>query len=168
MQASHGGKATNDQSDAQHIAVLLRGGLRPQASVSPAARRATRALLRRRMPLARKRGARLAHVHNTKRQDHLPAIGQTMASKTHRAGVAARFADPAAPPRIAVDLARIPASDERLRDVALTIVHTAKPHDAKPLYRLHTGPGIGKMLSLGLRDDLPDSPRFPRVQDCVS
>ena len=33
MQAIHGGKATNDRSDAQTIAGLLRGGMLPQASV---------------------------------------------------------------------------------------------------------------------------------------
>jgi hypothetical protein len=31
--AIHGGKATNDQIDAQKIAVLLRGGMLPQADV---------------------------------------------------------------------------------------------------------------------------------------
>ena len=44
MQAIHGGKAQNDQLDAPKIAVLLRGGLLPQASVSPAPMRATRDL----------------------------------------------------------------------------------------------------------------------------
>src|SRR5712691_8797323 len=71
MQAIHGGKAKNDQIDAQKIAVLLRGGLLPQAYVSPAEMRATRDLLRRRMPLARKRGALLAPVHTPHSQDHL-------------------------------------------------------------------------------------------------
>jgi hypothetical protein len=76
MKAIHGGKAKNDQIDAHKIAVLLRGGMLPQASVDPAEMRATRDLLRRRMPLARKRGERLAHVHKTNSQDHLPAIGK--------------------------------------------------------------------------------------------
>ena len=48
MQAIHGGKATNDTIDSQTIAGLLRGGMLPQAYVSPAAMRATRDLLRRR------------------------------------------------------------------------------------------------------------------------
>jgi len=52
MKAIHGGKATNDTIDSQKIAVLLRGGMLPQAYVYPAAMRATRDLLRRRMPLA--------------------------------------------------------------------------------------------------------------------
>src|ERR1051326_3884536 len=42
MKAIHGGKAKNDRIDAQKIAVLLRGGMLPQASVYPAAMRATR------------------------------------------------------------------------------------------------------------------------------
>ena len=44
MPALHGGKATNDTIDAQKIAILLRGGMLPQAYVSPAERRATRDL----------------------------------------------------------------------------------------------------------------------------
>jgi hypothetical protein len=44
MKAMHGGKATNDKRDAPKIAVLLRGGLLPQASGYPAQMRATRDL----------------------------------------------------------------------------------------------------------------------------
>jgi hypothetical protein len=49
MNASHGGKAKHDTLDAHQIAVLLPGGMRPQADVYPAEMRATRALLRHRM-----------------------------------------------------------------------------------------------------------------------
>ena len=55
MKAIHGGKAKNDKIDAQKIAVLLRGGMLPQAYVYPAAMRATRDLLRRRTHLMHKR-----------------------------------------------------------------------------------------------------------------
>jgi hypothetical protein len=44
LHAIHGGKATNDTSDAHKLAVLLRGGPLPQASGSPAPMRATRDL----------------------------------------------------------------------------------------------------------------------------
>jgi hypothetical protein len=47
MKAVHGGKAKNDRLDAQKIAVLLRGGMLPQAYAYPATMRATRDLLRR-------------------------------------------------------------------------------------------------------------------------
>ncbi|MBM3222460.1 MAG: IS110 family transposase [Candidatus Tectomicrobia bacterium] len=109
MKAMHGGKATNDKIDSQKIAALLRGGMLPQAYVYPAEMRATRDLLRRRMPLARTRGARLAPVHQTHSQYTLPAMGKNIASKANRDGGAERCADPAVPKSIAVDLALIPS-----------------------------------------------------------
>jgi len=150
MKAIHGGKAKNDKIDAQKIAVLLRGGMLPQAYVYPAEMRATRDLLRRRMHLARTRGELLAHVQNTNSQYNLPAMGKKIAYKANRDGVAERFADPAVQKSIAVDLALITYDDDLLRDVELTIVKTAKHHNAPTLYLLHTVPGIGKILRLVL------------------
>lgn len=62
MKAIHGAKAKNDKIDSHKIAVLLRGGLVPQAYVYPAEMRATRDLLRRRLHLVRRRGQLLAHI----------------------------------------------------------------------------------------------------------
>jgi transposase len=168
MKAIHGGKAKNDKIDAQKIAVLLRGGMLPQAYVYPAEMRATRDLLRRRMHLARKRGELLAHVQNTNSQYNLPAIGKKIAYKANRDGVAERFADPAVQKSIEVDLALITYYDALLRDLELTIVKTAKHHDAQTLYLLQTVPGIGKILSLVLLYEIHDIERFPRVQDFAS
>jgi transposase len=168
MKAIHGGKAKNDKIDAHKIAVLLRGGMLPQAYVYPAEMRATRDLLRRRMHLARKRGELLAHVQNTNSQYNLPAIGKKIAYKANRDGVAERFADPAVQKSIEVDLALITYYDALLRDVELTIVKTAKHHDANTLYLLQTVPGIGKILSLVLLYEIHDIARFPRVQDFAS
>jgi Transposase len=146
MKAIHGGKAKNDQSASQKIAVLLRGGRLPQASVYPAELRATRDGLRRRMPLRRKRAALLSHVQNTNSQYNLPEIGKKMAYKAHRAGVAARFPAPAVQKSLEVDLALIAHDDQLLMDLELPIVRTAKHHDANTRYRLQTVPGIGKRL----------------------
>jgi transposase len=168
MKAIHGGKAKNDKIDAQKIVVLLRGGMLPQAYVYPAEMRATRDLLRRRMRLARKRGQLLAHVHNTNSQYNLPAISKNIAYQTNRAGVAACFADPAVHKSIEVDLALITYYDELLRDVELTIVNTAKHHDAHTLYLLQTVPGIGKILSLVLRYASPQIDRVPRGPEVAS
>ena len=74
MKAIHGGKAKNDKIDSQKIAVLLRGGMLPQAYVYPAEMRATRDLLRRRTHLMRKRAELLAHVQNTNSQYNLALI----------------------------------------------------------------------------------------------
>jgi transposase len=168
MKAIHGGKAKNDTIDSQKIAALLRGGMLPQAYVYPAQMRATRDLLRRRMPLAHKRAELLAHVQHTNSQYNLPAIGKKIAYKANRDGVAERFADPAVQKSIEVDLALITSYDELLRDVELTILTTAKHHDANTLYLLQTVPGIGKILSLVLLYAIHRIERFPRVQDFVS
>ena len=88
MKAIHGGKAKNDKIDAHKIAVLLRGGMFPQAYVYPSEMRATRDLLRRRCHLARKRAELLAHIHNTTSQYNLPEIGKRLAihSQSRRRG----------------------------------------------------------------------------------
>jgi transposase len=69
---------------------------------------------------------------------------------------------------IDVDLALIGSYDELLRDVELTLVNTAKHHDANTLYLLQTVPGIGKILSLVLLYEIHQIDRFPRVQDFAS
>lgn len=168
MKAIHGGTAKNDTIDAHTMAVLLRGGMLPQASVYPAERRATRDLLRRRMSLTRKRAELLPHVQNTNSQYNLAEIGNKMAYQANRDGVAERFPDPAVQQSIAVDLALLGSSDGLLRDLALHLVTAAKQDRANALYLLRTVPGIGKILSLVLRDEIHDIGRFPRVQEFVS
>jgi transposase len=168
MKAIHGGKAKHDKIDAQKIAVLLRGGMRPQASVYPAAMRATRDLLRRRMHLMRQRAELLGHIQHTHSQYNLPAIGKKIAYKANREGVAERFVDPAVQKSIAVELALIDHYDRLLRDMELTILKTAQQPDAHTLYLLRTVPGIGEILRLVLLYEMPAIHRFPRGQDFVS
>jgi transposase len=168
MKAIHGGEAKNDKIDAQKIAVLLRGGMLPQAYVYPAAMRATRDLLRRRMHLMHKRAELLAHIQKTNSQYNLPEIGTKLAYKANRQGVAERFPEPAVQKSIEVDLALIDHDDYLLRDVELCILKTAKQHDSNTLYLLRTIPGIGEILSLVLLYEIHDIGRFPSVQDFAS
>ena len=107
MKAIHGGKANNDTLDAHTIAVLLRGGMLPQADVDPADMRASRDRRRRRTHLARTRGELLAHGQQTHSPDNLPALGKKIAYKANRDGVAERVTDPAGQKSLAVDLALI-------------------------------------------------------------
>src|SRR5229473_5318507 len=148
MKAIHGGKAKNDKLDAQKIAVLLRGGMLPQAYVYPAERRATRALLRRRCPLMRKRAELLAHRQNTNSQYHLPEIGKKVAYKANRAGVEAHFPDPRVRKTIEVDVALINPYDQLLGEVELSSTRTAKAPDVQTFSRLQSVPGIGQILAL--------------------
>jgi len=133
MKAIHGGKATNDKIDAQKIAVLLRGGMPPQADVYPSEMRATRDLLRRRIHFMRKRAEFLTHVQQTNSQYHLPAMGKKIAYQATRDGVAERVPDPAVQKSIAVDLALMDHDDQVLRDVERSILTTAKQPNANTL-----------------------------------
>jgi hypothetical protein len=110
----------------------------------------------------------LAHIQHTNSQYNLPELGKKLAYKGNRDGVAARFLDPAVQKSVEVDLALIDHYDRLLSDVALTIVQTAKQHNAQALYRLQSVPGIGKILRLVLLYEMHDITRFPRVQDFVS
>jgi transposase len=168
MKAIHGGKAKHDTIASQKIAVLLRGGMLPQAYVYPAPLRATRDLWRRRTHLMRTCADLLAHVHKTNSQSNLPEIGKKLAYKANRDGVAEHFADPVVHKTIEVDLALLTYEDELLEDLELSIVQTAKQHDAHTLYLLQTVPGLGKILSLVLLYEIHDIDRFASVQDFVS
>jgi transposase len=168
MKAIHGGKAKNDRLDAQKIAVLLRGGMLPQAYAYPAMMRATRDLLRRRLRLVRQRAELLTHVRQTNSQYNLPALGKPLKSRAQREGVAQRFGDPAVQKSIEVDLALIDYHDGLIRDLERHIMTAAHQHNPETLERLRSVPGIGPILSLVLLYEIHDIHRFPRVQDFVS
>jgi transposase len=168
MKAIHGGKAKNDKIDSHKIAILLRGGLLPQAYVYPAAMRSTRDLLRRRLHLVRKRGQLLAHIQNTRAQYNLPAFERRLAYPANREGVLDHFSDPSVRKSIEVDLALLEQYDGLITDLELTIVREAKRHDPDAFHRLRSVPGIGKVLALTILYEIHDITRFDRVQEFAS
>jgi transposase len=168
MKAIYGGKAKNDKLDSFKIASLLRGGLLPQAYVYPAAMRATRDLIRRRLHLVRKRGQLLAHIQNTRAQYNLPAFGRRLAYPANREGVREHFADPSVRKSIDVDLTLVAQYDTLITELELTIVREAKRHDADAFHRLRSVPGIGKVLALTILYEIHDITRFDRVQEFAS
>ena len=168
MKAIHGGKAKNDRIDAHKIAVLLRGGMLPEAYVYPPEMRSTRDLLRRRLHLVRRRGQLLAHIQNTNYQCNLPDFGGRIAYKSNRAGIAKRFSDPGVRKSIEVDLELLVHYDRIITALELTIVRSAKRHDPDTFHRLRSIPGIGKVLALTILYEIHDIHRFPRVQNFAS
>jgi hypothetical protein len=70
--------------------------------------------------------------------------------------------------RIAGDLALSAHDDQRLLDLELHSVRPAQHHDATPLSRRHTVPGIGKMGSVVLLYAIHTMDRLPRGQDFAS
>jgi hypothetical protein len=130
--------------------------------------RATRDLLRRRLPLTRERAERLAHVQKMNRQDHRPEFRQPLADQATREGVAARYLAPAGQQNGDVARALLAYDAQLLNDMEVTMVQTATPHAAQPLYRLPSVPGLGTIVRVVVRSALHDLTRCPRVQEVVS
>jgi len=170
LKAIHGGKAKTDKSDAPKIAVLLRGGMLPQAYVYPKGMRETRDLLRRRTFLVRKRAEALVHLQNTNSQYNLPPFPKKLAYAANRAelNLPERFRDPSVKKNVGVDLALIDAYDAQIADLELYLARTAKGDDPHAYHRLRSVPGIGKVLALVLRYEIHDIGRFPEVGQFLS
>lgn len=168
MKAIHGGKAKNDRIDAKKIAVLLRGGMLPEAYVYPPEMRATRDLLRRRLHFTRKRAELLTHIENTNSQYNIPAFTKKLTYRGNRTGVVDRFQEASVQQTIAVDLELIAHYDDLLRKLENFILRTASGHNGNTLYRLPTVPGIGKILSLVMLYEIHDISRFARPQELAS
>jgi transposase len=168
MKAIHGGKAKNDKIDAHKIAVLLRGGMLPQAYVYPAGMRATRDLLRRRLHLVRKRGQLLAHIQMTNQAYNLPAFGKRIAYPSNREGVADHFEDRVVRKSIAVDLGLLERYDALITDLELYLVRQAKQHEPQGFQLLRSIPGVGKVLAMTILYEIHDIHRFDRVQEFAS
>ena len=138
----------------------------PQAFVYPAAMRATRDLLRRRLHFVRKRGQLLAHIQNTIHQYNLDPFGRRIAYPSNREGLLEHFPDPAV--RKSIDLALLERYDALIADLEIVIVRDAKRHDADAFHRLRSVPGIGKVLALTILYEVHDVTRFDRVQQFAS
>lgn len=170
MTAIHGGKSKNDRLDSEKIAMLVRGGMFPQAYVYPKAYRATRDLLRRRMHLMRKRAELLSHLKNTNSQYNLPTFGKSIAYKANRQGLKDHFADLDQSVQLSIDLDSrlLDSYDDLLRESELHLTHHAKAHEPQSYYLLRSVPGIGEILSLIILYEIETIKRFNNVGKFLS
>jgi transposase len=169
MKAIHGGKAKNDRIDAHKIAVLLRGGMLPQAYVYPPGMRETRDLLRRRLHLVRKRGQLLAHLQNLTHAYNRGGFEKRIAYPSNREGVVAHFrGEPMVQANAALDLALLAKYDELLVALELQLVRRARREAPTGFHLLRSIPGIGKVLAMTIVYELHDVARFARVQQFAS
>jgi transposase len=170
MKAIHGGKAKTDPIDAHKIAVLLRGGMLPQAYVYRRGMRETRDLLRRRTFLVRRRAEALTHLVNTNSQYNLPPVSKKLCYAANRQEVdlPGRFSDESVKKNVATDLALIDAYDQQIHDLEPYLTRSAKIDDPQAYARLRSIPGVGPVLSLILLYEIHDIRRFPEVGQFLS
>jgi transposase len=170
MKAIHGGKAKDDDIDAEKISRLLRGGNIPFAYVYPKGMRETRDLLRRRNYLVHKRAELITHIQLTNAQYNLPPFGKKLIYAKNRAElkVAQRFPDPHVRKSIELDLALIDSLDEQIADVELYLKRTVKVEDPHSYFLLQTIPGVGPILALVLLYEIHRIDRFADESDFLS
>lgn len=168
MKAIHGGKAKNDKIDSEKIAMLLRGGMLPQAYAYPEKMRSTRDLLRRRMYFMHHRAEALAHIVNTFSQYNLPPLTKKLSYPANRKGVAEQFTDPSARLIVEADLELVDHFDDQLRRLELQLSRSAKVDDPQSYYLLRSVPGIGKILALVILYEIHDIRRFPKAGNFLS
>ena len=168
MKAIHGGKTKNDRVDAEKIAMLLRGGLLPEAYAYPSEWRATRDLLRRRSRLVRMRAELLGHVQLTRYQYNLPAFRKKLAYRAGRHDVGSNFEDAVVRRNVGVDIDAIDYLERAIKSLEAYLVQQTTVHDLQTFHRLRTVPGIGQVLAMTLLYEIEDIRRFPRVQGFVS
>ena len=167
MKAIHGGKVKNDKIDSEKIAMLLRGGMLPQAYVYPQQMRATRDLLRRRMHFMHHRAETLAHIQNTYHQNNLTAPTKKLWYAANRVGIDQHFTG-GVQKMVAADMRLIDHFDQQLRELELYLERHAKVDDPHTFFLLKSVPGIGKILGLVMLYEIHDINRFPSVGQFLS
>jgi transposase len=168
MKAVHGGKAKNDRIDSMKIARYLRSGMLPQAYVYPAAMRATRDLLRRRMYLMRHRAESMAHVENTVYQYNLAPLDKELSRPKNHPGVVEHFPAGSVQKTVGADLEMVTHYTGVIQDLERSILATVRVHDEQAFHLLKSICGVGNILALTMLYEIHDIGRFPRVQEFLS
>ena len=167
MKAIHGGKTKNDRIDSEKIAILLRGGMLPEAYAYPKEMRATRDLLRRRARLVRIRSELLGHIQLSKHQYNVPSFGK-IAYRTSRQGVAENFSGSVLRRNVELDVSVIDHLETAIKREEKFLLSQTQLFDGQALFLLRTVPGIGVILAMTLFYEIEDIARFARVQQFAS
>ena len=168
MKAIHGGKTKNDRIDSEKIAILLRGGMLPEAYAYPRAMRPTRDLLRRRSRLVRMRSELLGHVQLSKFQYNLEPFKKKIAYRAGRQGVAEHFDGSIVRRNVSLDVAVIDHLETVIKKEEKFLISQTQIHDRQAFFLLRSVPGIGVILAMTIFYEIEDIGRFPRVQQFAS
>ena len=166
IQQYSGLKHTDDESDAEWLAEMLRLGILPTGSIYPPAERAVRDLLRKRAHLVRQRTANILSIQNLVQRN----TGARMKSDAIKALApeqpAQRFANP--------DVALAIATTVRVRQcldtevAALEKVVLGRVKLRPEFVKLKSIPGVGDILALTIMLEAGAIGRFPSVGDFAS
>lgn len=159
-------KYSGDESDARHLAHLLRLGILPEGYIYPRAERAVRDLLRRRFRLVRMTVVLMQSVQSAWARH----TGQCLSANAFRSldgkAIEATFADPIVRLSILTQLKVWLVTEEQVQQVEKWVTDFAGRRSERAALR--SVPGIGAILSLTIALETGDIARFASVGDYVS
>jgi transposase len=166
IQQYSGLKHTDDESDAEWLAELLRLGILPTGYIYPKAQRGVRDLLRKRGHLVRQRTANTLSVQNIlRRSDGARLTGDVIKALTPQQ-VHAIMPQPDVAVAMGASVAVIQCLEEQIKAIEQIVLGRVKLRAEFRL--LKTTPGIGDILALTIMLETGEICRFASVGDFAS
>ena len=159
-------KYSGDESDARHLAHLLRLGILPEGYIYPHAERAVRDLLRRRFQLVRMAVGLMLSVQSTWARHTGQRISANAVRQLSGAAIEQAFPDPSVRLGVLAHLQVWHSVEEQVRQVEKWII--ASHTRAAEQTALRSVPGIGLILGLTIALETGDIARFAHVGDYAS
>jgi transposase len=159
-------KHSGDESDARHLAHLLRLGILPEGYIYPRSERAVRDLLRRRFQLVRTSVRLIQSVQSAWARYTGTRLSADAFRQLTRVTIETTFTDPVARLSVLTQLKVWQAVDEQVQQIEKWVAEFARHHAERKALR--TVPGIGAILSLTIALETGTVARFASVGDYVS
>jgi transposase len=166
IQQYEGLKYTDDHSDANWLAHLLRLGVLPQGYIYPRQERAVRDLLRKRGQLVRQRTANLLSIQNLLTRNTGSSLNGNRIKTLDAEQVDQLLANPDLSLALKANLAVMQCADEQIDRLERTVSERIKLREEFSLLR--TVPGIGLILGLTIMLETGDIGRFDSVGNYAS
>lgn len=161
IQQYEGLKHTDDRSDANWLAHLLRLGVLPQGYIYPKAERAVRDLLRKRGQLVRQRTSNLLSIQNLLTRNTGASLNGNRIKTLDAEQVDQLLANPDLSLAVKANLTVMQCVDEQIGLLERTVSERIKLREEFSLLR--TVPGIGLILGLTIMLETGDVGRFDSV-----
>ncbi|MFM9972568.1 MAG: IS110 family transposase [Burkholderiales bacterium] len=166
IQQYQGLKHTDDHSDANWLAHLLRLGVLPQGYIYPKAERAVRDLLRKRGQLVRQRTANILSIQNLLTRNTGSSLNGNRIKALDAEQVDQLLANPDLSLAVKANLAMMQCGNQQIDLLERTITARIKLKEEFSL--LKTVPGIGQTLALTIMLETGDIGRFDSVGNYAS
>jgi len=159
-------KHGNDESDARHLAHLLRLGILPEGYIYPRAQRSVRDMLRRRFGLVRTATRLLLSVQSTWARHTGQCLRANAFRQLNAAAIETALTDPIVRLSVLAQIEVWQSIQEQVQQMEKWVADSAECR--RELSTLRSIPGVGVILSMTIALETGDIGRFSEVGDYAS